>query len=298
MRRKKSQRALDGLVYVFSYGTFHFFKMLPCVVYPHISGILAYFLLFNAGLKKKVRKNIRAVYKNTLSPEERSILVKKIFQNNVFFLTEFVLWTKLNPDKALKLIEFKNLGPLKKSCEIKKPVVLISGHIGNFSIMIASLVYAKIPMTMITRDTNNVYLSRFIDRIRKEKGIFGIQKDNPKKTIYLSSKWLRNGKTLCLLIDQHSGKGTDVQFFGNRVQAPIGAAVFARKYNADVFGAFIRHKTNFRHTVFIEGPYPIAKTTNAQRDFQTNTQFFYSRIEHYVKEKPEDWFTWLHRRFR
>ncbi|MGB9642816.1 MAG: lysophospholipid acyltransferase family protein, partial [Candidatus Ratteibacteria bacterium] len=109
---------------------------------------------------------------------------------------------------------------------------------------------------------------------------------------------LKQKNALCLLIDQHSGKGTEVCFFGKIVHAPTGAAVFARKFDANVFGVFIRRRKKFKHTIFIEGPYPLAKTENSEKDYKDNTQFFYSRIEYFVRQSPEEWFTWLHRRFR
>lgn len=298
MRRKTSQKITDLVSYVFFYGFFNILKMMPAVVYPQVSCIISFILSINASLKKKIRKNLIIAYGNSLSPKQRTLLIKKILKKNTFFFTEFVLWTKLKPEDALKLIEFKNLKGLKKICEMKKPVVLVSGHIGNFSLMIASLIYSKVPLTWIARDANNQYLARFMDRTRRKKGIFAIKKENLKEAIHLSSEWLRNGNTLCLLIDQHSGKGTEVNFFGNKVQAPTGATVFARKYNAIVFGAFISHKKKFRHTISIEGPYNIIRTDNPESDFQINTQFFYNRIEYYVKKNPEEWFTWLHRRFR
>ena len=298
MRRKKSQRILDSVEYIFCYGLFIILSMLPRDAYPRVADVICYLSCLSMSLKKKIRKNIIAAYGNSLSPRERTLLIKRILKKNIFFITEFVLWAKLKPEDSLKLIEFRNLESLKKVCDAKKPVVLITGHIGNFSIMIASLVYSGIPLTILIRGTNNQYLERFIDRKLRKKGIPEIKKTNTRDIIHQSSEWLRKGNALCILIDQHSGKGTKVEFFKKTVQAPTGAAVFARKYDACVFGAFISHKQGFRHRISIEGPYNTIKTNNAEYDFQVNTQLFYDRIEHYIRESPEEWFTWLHKRFR
>jgi len=208
------------------------------------------------------------------------------------------LWTKISPEKALNFIEFRNLDVLKKFSLSKKPIIAVSAHTGNFALMLASLIYAGLPLTWIARDANNQYLARFMNRTRRKKGIYCINKENLTQAIAASSNWLKEGNTLCLLIDQHSGKGTEVKFFGKNVQAPTGPAVFARKFDAPVFGVFIRHKKRFRHVIFVEGPYDLRKTEKPEDDYQKNIQFFYNRIEHYVRENPEEWFTWLHRRFR
>ncbi|MCM8806165.1 MAG: lysophospholipid acyltransferase family protein [Candidatus Omnitrophica bacterium] len=299
MRRKKKELITDILGYLFFFVVFNFIRILPCVLYGRIGSIAGrFFYIISPSLKRKIRKNIIAAYGNSFSPEEKTLMIKKIIEKNTFFFIEWVLWVKIAPERALKLIEFKNLEALKNVCKSKKPVVLVSAHLGNFSLMIASLIYSGLPVTWIARDANNMYLARYVDRIRRQKGIFAINKENLNQAIAKSLEWLKNGNALCLLIDQHSGKGSQVEFFGNIVQAPTGAAVFSRKYNADVFGVFIRHKHGFRHTIFIEGPYKVLKTNNQDDDFQKNTQFFYQRIEYYVRQSPDEWFTWLHRRFR
>ncbi|MCX7705081.1 MAG: lysophospholipid acyltransferase family protein [bacterium] len=299
MRRKKTEVFTDVIGYLIFYGIFNSLKVLPSFLYPVIARIASMFFYTTIpALKKKIRKNMDIVYGNQISAEQKNSLIKKILEKQMFFFIEWALWTKISSKEALKLIEFQNLDVLKEVSVSKKPTIIVSAHTGNFALMIAAMTYAGLPLTWIARDANNEYLARFMNRTRRKKGIYGISKKNLEQAIAISSQWLKKGYTLCLLIDQHSGKGTDVIFFGRKVQAPIGAAVFARKYDAQVFGAFIQHKNGFKHKVIIEGPYPIIKTDFPQNDFQKNTQFFYSRIEHYVRQKPEEWFTWLHRRFR
>ncbi|HOJ30800.1 MAG TPA: lysophospholipid acyltransferase family protein [bacterium] len=299
MRRKKREHIADIFGYLFFFGVFNIIRLLPSMLYPRIGKTTGKFFYIIAGsLKKKIRNNIIAAYGNQLSPEERTFMTKKIIEKNTFFFIEWALWTKIHPQCALTLIEFKNIEPLMQVCQSKKPVILVSAHLGNFALMIAALIYAGLPVTWIARDANNQYLARYMDRIRRKKGVFGINKANLSQAIGLSLDWLKQKKALCLLIDQHSGKGTEVCFFGKIVQAPTGAAVFARRFDASVFGVFIKRRKKFKHTIFIEGPYNLAKTTNPEQDYQNNTQFFYNRIEYYVKQSPEEWFTWLHRRFR
>ncbi|MCM8814946.1 MAG: lysophospholipid acyltransferase family protein [Candidatus Omnitrophica bacterium] len=299
MRRKKAEYIADIFGYLAFFAVFNIVKILPCASYSlmaKITGRLFYY--FSPSLKKKAKKNLDAAYENRINPNQKKALIKKVFEKQVFFFFEWALWTKITPERALGLIKFNNIEHLKKISLSKKPVVLVSAHLGNFALMIAALTYKKLPFTWIARDANNQYLARYMNRIRRKKGVYGINKQHLSQAISSASDWLRKGNTLCLLIDQHSGKGTTVDFFGKKVQAPTGPAVFARKYNAQVFGVFIRHKKGFRHTIFVEGPYKLVKTDNTESDYQKNIQLFYERIEHHVKESPEEWFTWLHRRFR
>lgn len=299
MRRKKSEEITDIIGYVVFYGLFNFLKILPCAFYPASAKVMGnLFYVLTPSLKKKIKKNLDAAFENSISISQKVSLIKKILEKQAFFFTEWVLWAKLSKEKALKLIEFENFKIIENLSKSKKPVVLVSAHTGNFAVMLAALIYKGLPLKWIARDANNQYLARFMDRTRRKKGIFAISKENLSQAIGIATKWLRDGNILCLLIDQHSGKGTDVEFFGKNVGAPIGVAVFARKYNAAVCGVFISHKRRFRHKIIIEGPYEIIKTHDSEYDFQVNTQFFYRRIEHHVRQKPEDWFTWLHRRFR
>ncbi len=298
MPRKKRELFIDVCGYVLFYGFFNLLKILPCYSYEMISKAMGKFFYFTLpALKRKIRKNIDAAY-GELDLNEKKVLVKKIIEKQTFFFIEWALWAKISPEKALALIEFKGLEKLKEVSESRKPAIIVSAHLGNFAVMLAALTYAGLPLSWIARDANNEFLARFFDRTRRKKGIYGISKKNLSYAVVIASKWLEKGNMLALLIDQHSGKGVEVDFFGRKVYAPAGAVAFARKYDAAVFFAFIKHKKHFKHTIFIEGPCQIIKTENQDYDFQKNTQFFYNRIEHFVRQSPEEWFTWLHRRFR
>ncbi len=78
---------------------------------------------------------------------------------------------------------------IEKDGSLQKNLLLLySAHLGDFAIMIAALIYAGLPVTWIARDANNQYLARFMDRTRRKKGIYGINKENLNQAIAISSQ--------------------------------------------------------------------------------------------------------------
>jgi KDO2-lipid IV(A) lauroyltransferase len=298
MRRTKKEKISDILFYIAAYGIHKVLLALPCVLYPAAARFCARCIFYAVpGARRKILQNIDAVYRSSLSFNEKKSLVRKILEENFSYFFELVLWCKLRPEKARRYVVIENSHILENLMAQKKPVVAISAHFGNFTVMLASLIYKGLPLTWIARDANNPYLVRFMDRLRREKGIHSFNKFNFKETMKRINQWLMEGKILCLLIDQHS-RGVEVAFLGNRVQAATGASALARKYGAEVVGIFIYREKNYRHRILVEGPYPFARTGNDAADDAANIQFYYKRIEKHIQSKPEAWFTWFHRRFR
>ena len=211
---------------------------------------------------------------------------------------ELSYWTTKTTEKLSHFIKIEGLDILEKIKKQKKPAIAISGHNGNFVIMLAYLAIKNKNFSWIERTANNVYAAEFMRRLQKNRGINSISKLNMKEAIVLARKWLRENNILALLIDQHSGEGVEVDFLGKKVFAPTGADTLSRKFDCPVIGIFIYRTSKFTHKIIIEGPYPVQRTTNIEKDAQFNTQIFYNRIEHYLLLHPEQWFTWLHKRFR
>ena len=143
-----------------------------------------------------------------------------------------------------------------------------------------------------------MYVLRFIQRFRDRVGMPFISKENVRNAVRDSGRWLRRGGIVSFYVDQHAGRGARALFFGHPVRVPEGAAVFARKYGCPVVGIFSWRNDDGRHTVVVEGPYHLRKTGNAPADIQENTEYFIHRVQVHVAAHPEQWFTWLTRRFR
>ncbi|MCL5674552.1 MAG: lysophospholipid acyltransferase family protein [Candidatus Omnitrophica bacterium] len=298
MQRTKKEKIVDIIIYIIIFGIYEIIKIIPLEIDIVLSKILGNILYYGSpSLRKKIINNLNAVFEK-IGIKERTTLAKKIISETLLNVFEVAYWTTKTIEELANFIKIEGLEVLENLKKEGKPAIAISGHNGNFIIMLAYLAIRNKKFSWIERTANNIYVAGFMRRMQKNRGIYSITKQNMKEAIILAQKWLRGNNILALLIDQHSGEGVEVELLGKKVLAPTGADTLSKRFDCPVLGIFIYRTSKLTHKIVIEGPYPVQRTENPGKDVLVNTQLFYNRIEKYVLLHPEQWFTWLHKRFR
>ena len=122
---------------------------------------------------------------------------------------------KFRNNKLNKYIEIEGAENLEKIKKEKKRVVFISGHFNNFELMALQIEKSGINLCAIYRPLNNIFLNKFMERIRKKyicknqikKGIGGL-----KKLLSFKNKNL----STALMIDQRVSEGILSNFFNEK----------------------------------------------------------------------------------
>ncbi len=299
-KRKKFQKEiLHFLIFLFFVLFFYMVKLLPSVIYPllsKIAGLMAFYTMRNN--RKLILMNMDIAYGDTLSHKEKIRICKEVFISVVLDLCEAIQVLKMNDKQLLDTSIFEGEENLKSAMQLNRGVIGICPHMGNFPKLQAVLTKKNYPVNYFSRPPSGKHLARFFKRLIRSANVPLIYVVDMKKAIKESIRWLNKNGILGFYIDQHSGSGAEVDFFNRKVFSPIGAAALARKFNCPVVGLFTYRMPNGKQKIIVEGPYPLQKTNDMEKDIQANTAFFMKRVEHYVREHPEQWFSWLHRRFR
>ena len=104
-----------------------------------------------------------------------------------------------------------------------RPVVIISGHFGNFELGGYLLGLFGFPTYSIARPLDNPFLHRFVNRFRGSTGQHIVPKLGSREMV---AEILRRGGTLALLGDQSAGdKACWVEFFGRPASTHKAVAV-------------------------------------------------------------------------
>lgn len=105
-----------------------------------------------------------------------------------------------------------------------RPVVMVTGHFGNFELAGFMTGLFGIPTTTIARPLDNRYLHRYVTRLRSAGGQHLLDKDGSAPAV---AKLLEDGQTLTLLADQHAGsRGVWVDFLGRPAACHKALALF------------------------------------------------------------------------
>jgi KDO2-lipid IV(A) lauroyltransferase len=258
---------------------------------------MVYFVLpFLKGSRKRVFTNLDIVFGNKKSKKEKKNILFSLFYNSCADLLNMVYFA-YHPERLLKNTEICGQENLKKALNLGKGVICISGHFGNFPLMLSSLSLAGYPINTIIRQARNENLERFSQYLRKRLKIEWIYKNPTHQSVKESIIWLKKGGVLSVLMDQHIKTGLRINFFNQKVYVPAGPATLARRLGCPVLPIIILRK-NRGQKIIIGKELELSSTENSKEDIYQNTVLFNKIIEDWVKKYPEDWFTWLHKRFR
>jgi Kdo2-lipid IVA lauroyltransferase/acyltransferase len=293
----KGNRLIDYLAYVAV-------RILICMVQAMPIGTargLAKWLAWLLGDVVKLRgrvvnENLTHAFPN-LSESARANLGRRMWEH-LFLLVLEVAHTprKVHETNWREFVRLRGVAPLVRLLLGPRPVIVVTGHFGNFEMGGYMLGVLGFPTYSVARPLDNVYLNNFLGRFRGATGQHIIDKNTGYDQIL---KVLSSGGTMAFLADQYAGeKGCWVQFFGRPASAYKAIALLALEHDAPVAVCCARRLA--RPMSFEMVTQAIADPRDAAGDVATirdMTQWYTSKLEELIRHHPDQYW-WLHRRWK
>jgi KDO2-lipid IV(A) lauroyltransferase len=178
----------------------------------------------------------------------------------------------------------------------RRPVVIISGHLGNFEMGGYLLGLHGFPTHTIARTLDNPYLERWITKFRGATGQYMLPKEGSGQQIV---DLMNAGGTLVLLGDQHAGEGACwIDFFGKPASTHKAVAVFTLSANAPTAtGCVYRDGGPMQFEMRISDVIDPQDAHFAHGTIPQIAQWYTRQLEDLIREAPGQYW-WLHRRWR
>ncbi|WP_146575568.1 lysophospholipid acyltransferase family protein [Botrimarina hoheduenensis] len=177
-----------------------------------------------------------------------------------------------------------------------RPVVLISGHFGNFELGGYLLGLLGFPTHTVARPIDNPFVDRFVNRFRGKTGQHILPKQGSQADV---ERLMQRGGALTLLGDQAAlHRGCWVDFFGKPASNHKAISLFTLSFSAPTLVIGVRRTG---------GPLEYQIATRAVVDpleagfaYPTTpllTQWFTHELEAIIREAPEQYW-WVHNRWK
>jgi KDO2-lipid IV(A) lauroyltransferase len=178
----------------------------------------------------------------------------------------------------------------------RRPVVIISGHLGNFEMGGYLLGLHGFPTHTIARTLDNPYLERWITAFRGATGQYMLPKEGSGQKIV---DLMNAGGTLVLLGDQHAGEGACwVDFFGKPASTHKAVALFTLSASAPTAtGCVFRRGGPMRFEMRISDVIDPLEAGFQHGSIPKVAQWYTGQLEDLIREAPGQYW-WLHRRWR
>jgi len=171
----------------------------------------------------------------------------------------------------------------------KTPVILVSGHFGNYDIIRSKMIANGVDLGGLYRPLNNEWLNKTYVRAISQTGTPLFPRDKAGFTDML--KHIKRGGSVALLIDQHMDKGLPVTFFGKTAYSSGSAAQLALKHNRPLIPIYAIRQSNGREfMIWVDTPI-------APSDPTKMTQELNDSLERVVRDNIDQW-AWPHKRWK
>ncbi len=290
-----------------------FFRSVVCFLQalsPRQSVNVAKFLasFFFYVLPKKInryhvaRQNLRAAFGESLTDEQADRLIFQMWIHLMRVIIEVAqLPRKFHHMQVHDIAVLSNDAAVVNAMCSGRPVILISGHFGNWEMAVSVFGLFGFPMGVIARDFDNPYLHEWIRGFRQVTGNRLLSKKGHFDRI---ERILTHSGHVALLGDQDAGhRGTFVEFFGQPASTVKSVALLAMQHRAILCVGYARRLPDdffkqqwFRFEVGCEEVIdPLAPQFD--KDVDAVTQQFTAALERVIRRSPEQYF-WLHRRWK
>jgi len=272
-------------------------NVLPLKAALAFGTILGDLLFYVIGIRKKVVfENLKRAFKDKKSDRELKDIARRTYRNFSQTLIEFFRLPYMDEDELYRTVSFVNFEKAKEAASLKRGVILVMGHFGNWEITGAAICNLGYPLSTLTAPMKNELVDRIVVQHRKAVGFNVI----PRGSISVKEvfKALRRGEFVGFLSDQDAGPdGVFVNFFEKCVSAPPGPAAIALKRNIPIVLCFPIRQKGGRHRVIVEGPIYPSKFRESEDGIRELTQKYTSLLEDYIRKYPDHWL-WMHRRWK
>lgn len=243
-------------------------------------------------------ENLRAVFPEA-SQQERDALEVAMWHHLMLMVCE-IAWAqrRLHLTNWRDHMQFRGNREMLSVLLTKRPIIMVSGHFGNFEVGGYMFGMMGCESTTIARKLDNPFLHRWVERFRGAKGQHMVDKEGCAAEVQTH---LDNCGTLTILADQHAGdKGHWCDFMGVPASCHKALALFSLGSNAPMIVGYTT-RIGGQPMQFESGTEAVADPLCDSDENATSVSALTQWYNHHLAESVSrnvHQYWWLHRRWR
>jgi KDO2-lipid IV(A) lauroyltransferase len=248
-------------------------------------------------LKGRMRlghENLKRAFGDTLSHGERCRIMRSLMALLGEALVESIIIT---PADVEKNVEIEGFHHIEGALALGRGVILLGPHFGMWELA-GHVLGARLPRAAtLYKPLKNPFIDRYVRATRETCNMDIIPNQNTLRGIM---RRLRENYAVVFLYDQNAGRdGMLATFFGHPAITYAAPAALAVKTGCPVVpGYFVKLPGFRRHRMVLHAPFHRIDTGDPGQDLRATVQQYNDFIEQAVRRHPEQWFGWLHNRWK
>lgn len=249
--------------------------------------LVAHVLAPIVGFRKRAQQNLEFIFPEMPEAERRRIALQVCdnFGRNII-----ENYSKKQFAARLRGNHFRGPGvaAVEAALTEKRPVLLISGHYGNYEAVRVAFANLGHPVAGLYRPAANDYFNRhYVETLEAHSGP-AFPQSNRGMLSFL--RHMREGGVGAMLFDVRATRFGPVEFLGHPAPTSTAPATMALKLGALVVPAFAaRASDGLSFELELEEPIDLSTPEQMMREMS-------ARLERRVRARPAQWF-WIHDRW-
>ena len=244
-------------------------------------------LIQSIARRTKIRKTVIEDIKMVLPKNHAEQTADNLIKNTGLSLFEILCIPFFKQKHYQSVFEWKGIEHLNQALALKKGVIILTMHAGNYEATIPALSNQGFPMNVILRATDDPAFE-IVNRSRSAKGaklINILQEDTYKEAL----KALSNNELVYLLADTGALESRHEfrKFLGREVPVATGWLTLAQRADCAVIPTLVKREGN-KNIISLYEPIKVTKE-NREEALQKAGKVF----EDFIKENPDHWAIFL-----
>ncbi|MCD6287573.1 MAG: lysophospholipid acyltransferase family protein [Candidatus Hydrogenedentes bacterium] len=246
------------------------------------------------GRRRIAMANLDIVYGDSLSRRAKQRIARLSGINFLQDILVLIHGYRLPLNKLEQLVDGSNVAAIKKLVDEGHGVIIVSGHISNFPLVVSYLARHGIPIATFVRKSGFRPTGRVMENMQAAAGVTTLDRD---RTPIEARTWLKRGGVLWLTIDQNARHGVLVDFFGKPATTYPLAVRMARAGGTPILPAFVHTNDAGTYVLEIESPIRLPRGKPTHEELVSTLRYLTELLEQHILRTPEQWL-WPHRRWR
>ncbi len=239
------------------------------------------------GYRDRIRENLALIFPD-LPEAEVDRLVRQVPENlgqsliELYSARDFIARIRNEP------LTGDGVAALEEAHRSGRPVMLVTGHIGNYDAIRAALILRGYRVGGLYRPMGNPFFNdHYVAAISSiGKPLF----PRGRKGLADMVRFLRGGGMLGVVLDQYMGDGAALTFMGREALTALSSAELALRYDALVVPTYGIRRADGGFDLIVEAPVPHSTA-------EAMTQALNDSLEAQVMAHMDQWL-WTHRRWK
>lgn len=252
--------------------------------------------------RKVIEANIQQVFGDTLTPAEKTTLMKAFYSHLLTSIKEAFRLRFMSEEKLREAVDVIGHEQMLKVVAEEKGVLVLTAHVGNWEFAplggILNFKEFKGQFHFIRRTLASKAIERILFRRYYQAGLNVIAKKNSLQQVCDA---LDQNHAVIFVLDQHASlanrDGIAVEFFGKKAGTYRSLASFSRHTGVPVVPASAYRLANGRHVLEFHEPIHWQEFADSREAIYHNTLRYNQALERIILAHPEQWM-WLHKRWK